>query len=220
MNIVFLISGNGGNYKFFQFLYENKLIKNGINLIPVLLKNSKCKSFLKNKNIDFVSIDYSKANPNQLHNILEQIKPNLVISTWNKIIDNQTIEMMHDKIINLHYSLLPAFKGLIKEEPLKRAYLLNCQFIGSTVHYLEEEVDGGKIISQFVTKKSGNFNNDLEVIFQNSCILLLNTVHFLLDNKVVELPEATIKQDNFNPELSFDINYFDNNFWKKFKDYV
>jgi len=49
------------------------------------------------------------------------------------------------KIINIHPSLLPSFKG---KNAIEDAYRFGCRYIGATVHWVNEEMDGGKIIEQ------------------------------------------------------------------------
>ena len=57
------------------------------------------------------------------------------------------IDAFSGKIINIHPSLLPAFPGLNVQE---KAIQYGVRFSGCTVHFVNEEVDGGAIISQAV----------------------------------------------------------------------
>ncbi len=52
----------------------------------------------------------------------------------------------HNKIINIHPSLLPEFKGSTNAQ--KDAFEAGCKVSGLTIHYVTAEVDGGKIIYQ------------------------------------------------------------------------
>lgn len=51
----------------------------------------------------------------------------------------------YPKVINVHPSLLPSFKG---KTPIEDAYRFGCKYIGATVHWVNEEMDAGKIIEQ------------------------------------------------------------------------
>jgi phosphoribosylglycinamide formyltransferase 1 len=55
------------------------------------------------------------------------------------------IERWHDRLINIHPSLLPAFKGL---DTHRRAIEAGVRFTGCTVHFVRAEMDDGPIIVQ------------------------------------------------------------------------
>ena len=52
---------------------------------------------------------------------------------------------IRDRIINLHPSLLPSFPGL---NSIERAFNKKVKITGCTVHWVNEEIDGGEIIAQ------------------------------------------------------------------------
>ena len=58
----------------------------------------------------------------------------------------------HIKAINIHPSLLPAFKGA---KALERSYHDSASLVGVTTHFVVQEVDGGEIIAQKSFDKSG-----------------------------------------------------------------
>ena len=62
-----------------------------------------------------------------------------------KILSNYFIKKFNGKIINIHPSLLPKYKGLNTHE---RAIKNKDKFSGCTVHYVTEKLDSGKIIMQ------------------------------------------------------------------------
>ena len=57
------------------------------------------------------------------------------------------IEANEGKIINIHHSFLPSFKGA---RPYNQAFLQGVKIIGATAHYVTEELDEGPIICQDV----------------------------------------------------------------------
>ena len=73
-----------------------------------------------------------------------------------KILSNGFIKNFGHKIINIHPSLLPKFKGLNTH---KRVLKSNEQYSGCTVHFVEKKLDYGKIILQ---KKVSIDKNDTE----------------------------------------------------------
>ena len=71
-----------------------------------------------------------------------------------KILTSNFIKKFPGKIINIHPSLLPKYKGLNTHQ---RAIDNNDKFSGCTVHYVNSKLDSGKIILQ---KKVKIFKND------------------------------------------------------------
>ena len=62
-----------------------------------------------------------------------------------KILSNNFLKKFNGKIVNIHPSLLPKYKGLNTH---KRALKNNENFSGCTVHYVTSKLDSGKIILQ------------------------------------------------------------------------
>lgn len=83
--------------------------------------------------------------------LVEQIQSksvNLIcLAGFMRILGQHFIKTFSGRIINIHPSLLPAFPGLNVQ---KRALEHGTRFSGCTVHYVNEEVDGGPIILQSV----------------------------------------------------------------------
>ncbi|QJC27314.1 phosphoribosylglycinamide formyltransferase [Anaplasma platys] len=81
-----------------------------------------------------------------ISSILEQHKVELVcLAGFMSVLPAQFVTKWHGKIINIHPSLLPSFKGLKAQE---QAYNAGVKVAGCTVHYVSPEVDGGPIILQ------------------------------------------------------------------------
>ena len=76
------------------------------------------------------------------------MKPDLIVTNIHKLLSKRLLETFGNIFINLHCSYLPAYKGLIGMRPIDLAVKLNASFIGTTCHFLEKEVDSGKIITQ------------------------------------------------------------------------
>ena len=69
----------------------------------------------------------------------------LCLAGFMKILSTNFIKNFRYKIVNIHPSLLPKYKGLNTH---KRALLKNEKYSGCTVHYVTSELDSGKIILQ------------------------------------------------------------------------
>ena len=64
---------------------------------------------------------------------------------WMRIVTNTLINQYKNRIINIHPSLLPSFKG---QNAVKEAIRSKVKITGCTVHFVTEEVDSGEIIIQ------------------------------------------------------------------------
>ena len=69
----------------------------------------------------------------------------IVLAGWMKIISPKLIEAFPNKIINVHPSLLPKYKGL---NAVQQALDAKEEVTGCTVHYVTNELDSGEIIIQ------------------------------------------------------------------------
>ena len=69
----------------------------------------------------------------------------IVLAGWMRILSSKFIKAFPNKIINIHPSLLPKYKGL---NSIQRAMDNRDYSTGCTVHMVTEELDSGKIIEQ------------------------------------------------------------------------
>ncbi len=69
----------------------------------------------------------------------------IVLAGWMKIVSPKLIEAFPNRMINLHPSMLPKYKGL---HAIERALESEDNVTGVSVHYVNEELDGGEIILQ------------------------------------------------------------------------
>ncbi len=83
-----------------------------------------------------------------LNEVLNEHEVELVcLAGFMQILSKQFVEKWHDRILNIHPSLLPSFKGLNVHE---RALAAGVKFTGCTVHFVRYEMDTGPIIAQAV----------------------------------------------------------------------
>ena len=69
----------------------------------------------------------------------------VVMAGWMKIVTSFFINKFKNKIINIHPSLLPAYKG---SSAIRDSMLSGSKITGCSVHFVDEEVDSGSLIMQ------------------------------------------------------------------------
>lgn len=210
-NILFLTSGNGGNFKFLHQAIKNNLISD-ISVSMVSDRDCGANAYAKSMDIENCIIPYTRNEPSLFQRVLKEKNPDFIVTNWHQIIDAKTVSQNRGKLINLHYSLLPAFAGLIGIEPIKKAYEQGCKFIGPTCHLVDEGVDTGEILAQGVFKADRPFKELVTMMFRSGCLVLLNAL--LLSTSHRKEFEAS-KTILFSPELTFDKSCFDEKFWQK-----
>ena len=95
-----------------------------------------------------------------------------------KILSNNFIQSFGYKIINIHPSLLPKFKGLNTH---KRVLKSKEKYSGCTVHFVDENLDSGKIILQ---KKVLIAKNDTETSLKKK---ILKIEHKLYSQSIISI---------------------------------
>jgi phosphoribosylglycinamide formyltransferase-1 len=79
---------------------------------------------------------------------IDRFEPALVVlAGFMRILSAEFVRHYHQRLINIHPSLLPAFSGLNTHQ---RAIDMGCKFAGATVHHVTAELDHGPILAQGV----------------------------------------------------------------------
>ena len=156
VNTAVFISGTGSNLK--NLIKFSLIRKSPININFVISDKNKAEGLnyarkfnLKKKIYNFKNrgLDEKKILVD-----LKKYKIKLVcLAGFMKILSKDFIKKFNGKIINIHPSLLPKYKGLKTHE---RALKNKEKFSGCTVHYVSPKLDSGKIILQKKVKISKN----------------------------------------------------------------
>ena len=142
------ISGTGSNLK--NLINFSKTKKSPISIDLIISNIIKAKGLrygnqykIKKKVLNFKNI---KIAEKKLLNLLKQNKIQFIcLAGFMKILSSKFIKQFNGKIINIHPSLLPRYKGLNTHS---RAIQNKDKFTGCSVHYVTEQLDSGKIILQ------------------------------------------------------------------------
>ncbi|MDC1272352.1 phosphoribosylglycinamide formyltransferase [Pelagibacteraceae bacterium] len=142
------ISGTGSNLK--SLIKFSKLKKSPISINLIVSSDSKSKGLQYGKifKIKKKIFDFKKKHIDE-KKILFELKKNRIdlicLAGFMKILSKTFINNFNGKILNIHPSLLPKFKGLNTHE---RAIKNKEKYSGCTVHFVNSKLDSGKIILQ------------------------------------------------------------------------
>ncbi len=150
------ISGKGSNLK--SLIKFSKTKKSPISIDFVISNNTKAKGLnyakiykIKKKVLSFKNKNLSEK---KLLSILKINKINMIcLAGFMKILSKNFIKNFKGKILNIHPSLLPKYKGLNTHQ---RALNGKEKYSGCTVHFVNSKLDSGKIILQKKVKISKN----------------------------------------------------------------
>ena len=177
------ISGTGSNLK--SLIKFSRTTKSPISIDFIISNNYKAKGLryakvhkIKKKVLDFKNKNLSEKK------LLSILKINniemICLAGFMKVLSNNFIKNFQGKILNIHPSLLPKYKGLNTHQ---RVLNKNEKFTGCTVHLVNSQLDSGKIILQ---KKVRVLKNDNELSLTKRVLKVENLIY----------PEAIIKYIN------------------------
>mgnify|MGYP001296888108 FL=1 len=176
------ISGNGSNMKNLIKFSEKK---NSPIVVDLVLSNNKKANginYLKRNKIDFKIFNFEQKNKDEkkILDILKKREVHLIcLAGFMRILSGNFIKRFNGKILNIHPSLLPKYKGLNTHE---RVVLNKEKFSGCTVHIVNSKLDSGKIIMQKKVKisKKDNANSLAKKILRQEHLLYPKALKKLL----------------------------------------
>ena len=141
------ISGTGSNLK--SLIKFSKLKNSPIIIKIIVSNNSKAKGLQYSKIYKIKKKVFDFKNALSEKKIIHQLKKdniNLIcLAGFMKILSKNFIKNFKGKILNIHPSLLPKYKGLNTHE---KAIKNKDKYSGCTVHFVNSKLDSGKIINQ------------------------------------------------------------------------
>ncbi|WP_288262530.1 phosphoribosylglycinamide formyltransferase [uncultured Prochlorococcus sp.] len=151
LKIGILASGKGTNFQELINLSQKGEIDIEIKVLITNKEDAGCIKRAENAEIPYKIIrakDFSKKESFEVEIINTLINYDVelvVMAGWMKIVSPFFINKFRNKIINIHPSLLPAYKG---GSAIKDSILNGSKITGCSVHFVEEEVDSGSLIMQ------------------------------------------------------------------------
>lgn len=136
-----------------DLLYRTSTGRMPMEITSVISNHMTWQRRVEHEGLDFhylpITPENKAAQEKALKALLESQKADLVIlARYMQVLSADLCEQMAGRIINIHHSFLPGFKGA---KPYHRAHDRGVKMVGATAHYVTSDLDEGPIIAQDVS---------------------------------------------------------------------
>lgn len=195
-----LLSGRGSNFEAIQNAIESGFIKNG-RIVVVISNKEKARglAIAKQRGLDAIFVDpQGKTREDYDREIVKILKERevdfVLLAGYMRILSPFFVENFKNRILNIHPSLLPSFRGLHAQ---RQAVESGVRFSGATVHFVTNKLDEGPIIVQSVVPV---LRGDSEESLSRR---ILNTEHKIYPLAVKLLTENRIRIEHGKVEVDW-----------------
>jgi formyltetrahydrofolate deformylase len=165
--------------------------------IPLVVSNREdLRSLVESHGVKFlylpVTADTKPAQEAEIHKQIQALSIDFVVlARYMQILSENFCNQMPGKIINIHHSFLPGFKGA---KPYHQAHERGVKIIGASAHFVTSDLDEGPIIEQDVAHVTHNATPE-ELIAIGRDIerrVLAKAVKFYADDKIFIVGKRTV----------------------------
>jgi formyltetrahydrofolate deformylase len=186
-----LILGSNTSHCLNELLHKHNEGDIQADILGVLSNHNSLKEL---SNFYTIPFEYCNLTQNKelINNKIIELNPDLVVlARYMQIIPPRVCELFKDRIINIHHSFLPSFKG---GNPYKQAEERGVKIIGATCHFVNENLDDGAIIQQNIQRVSHNDDaHSMKKIGQDiEKITLSQGVKLFLEDRIIVFNNKTI----------------------------
>ena len=137
-----------------DLLYRCRIGALPIEVVAVISNHMEYQKVVVNQDIPFHCIKVTKetkaqAEAAQMRILRDSGAELVVLARYMQVLSDEMCREMSGRIINIHHSFLPSFKGA---NPYKQAYERGVKLIGATSHYVTADLDEGPIIEQDIVR--------------------------------------------------------------------
>ncbi|MDD9742470.1 MAG: formyltetrahydrofolate deformylase [Marinovum algicola] len=152
MKVIIMVSRFGHCLN--DLLYRWRIGALPIDIVAVISNHMDYQKVVVNHDIPFHCIRVTKENKPQAEAAIMQVVEEtgaelVVLARYMQILSDEMCQKMSGRIINIHHSFLPSFKGA---NPYKQAFQRGVKLIGATSHYVTADLDEGPIIEQDIVR--------------------------------------------------------------------
>ena len=179
-----------------DLLYRVKIGELKAKIVAIISNHSDTEILANSYGIPFHHIKVTNENKKSAENALEQLitKYNaeaIILARYMQILSKEISDKYSSKIINIHHSFLPSFKGA---SPYKQAYKRGVKLIGATAHFVTSDLDEGPIIEQDVARVTHvTSSSDMVAAGRDvERIVLFRAVKYFIERRVLLNKNKTI----------------------------
>ncbi|WP_020396717.1 formyltetrahydrofolate deformylase [Thiolinea disciformis] len=135
-----------------NLLYRHRKGELKMQITAVVSNHLDLRPMAEREGLRFIYMPVNKDNKAQqekaLLDVIKETRTELVVlARYMQILSNDLCEQLRGRVINIHHSFLPGFKGA---KPYHQAHARGVKLIGATAHYVTADLDEGPIIEQAV----------------------------------------------------------------------
>ena len=145
-----------------DLLYRSRIGALPVEIAAVISNHMDYQKVVVNQDIPYYCIKVTPQNKAQAEaeqmRIVEDTGAELIVlARYMQVLSDEMCRKMSGRIINIHHSFLPSFKGA---NPYKQAFEKGVKLIGATSHYVTADLDEGPIIEQDIIRVTHAQSNE------------------------------------------------------------
>ncbi|MGA7179637.1 MAG: formyltransferase family protein [Thiobacillaceae bacterium] len=221
--LLFLCSGGGGNLRFIHHAIQHEWLPGWSQITVIADRECPATEYARAASLTTICIDFAANEQQDLLDAAVQQQPDTIITTVHKILRPPLVKTYRGRLLNLHYSLLPAFGGTIGTRPVRAALDYGVRMAGATVHLVDETLDGGRPQVQVAVPAGWDDNlvDLMDVVFRAGCIALFTALKYISDPTIGNWKGSQLlikdRAALLNPGVDLPVALADESFWKKLK---
>jgi formyltetrahydrofolate deformylase len=171
-----------------DLLYRNQTNRLPMQVEGVISNHTDLEQMVKRYGLPFLHLPVKPENKAEqeakMLAFVDEKKIDLVIlARYMQILSSAMTKKLSGKVINIHHSFLPSFKGA---KPYHQAFERGVKIIGATAHYVTEDLDEGPIIEQEVMRVDHTRSPEelVSIGYDIEAQVLARAVQYHIENRV------------------------------------